>query len=77
MQLRARVVSGDYASEDEVIREALAALHTREEALEDWLRTDVAASYQDLKEHLETGWSLVEVRASFAAKTKPPEAQAA
>ena len=37
--VRAKVESGDYASESEVIREGLRALQARERALEAWLRT--------------------------------------
>lgn len=40
-----RVASGDYASESEVIREGLRALQEREAAVENWLRTEVAAAY--------------------------------
>jgi antitoxin ParD1/3/4 len=36
--VRAKVASGEYASESEVIREGLGALSARERALDDWLR---------------------------------------
>lgn len=44
-----RVSSGAYASESEVIREGLRALQEREEAVERWLRIEVAAAYDTHK----------------------------
>jgi len=41
--LRQRVRSGEYASESEVIREGLRALFARDQAIEAWLRDEVAA----------------------------------
>jgi putative addiction module CopG family antidote len=46
--VRAKVASGAYASESEVIREGLRALEARDEAVERWLRTEVVASYDIL-----------------------------
>jgi putative addiction module CopG family antidote len=43
--VKSRVASGDYVSESEVIREGLRALQERESAVEHWLRTEVAATY--------------------------------
>ena len=43
--LRERVRSGEYASESEVIREGLRALFARDQAVEAWLREEVAAAY--------------------------------
>ncbi len=47
--LKERVASGAYASESEVVRDGLRALFAREEAIEAWLRTEVAASYDELR----------------------------
>ncbi|GAB3810667.1 type II toxin-antitoxin system ParD family antitoxin [Tessaracoccus terricola] len=47
--LKARVASGAYASESEVIRDGLRALFAREEAVEAWLRAEVVASYDELR----------------------------
>ncbi|MBX5039426.1 type II toxin-antitoxin system ParD family antitoxin [Rhizobium lentis] len=44
-RVKQRVSNGDYASESEVIREGLRALQERENAVEHWLRTEVAATY--------------------------------
>lgn len=43
--VKQRVSNGDYVSESEVIREGLRALQERENAVEHWLRTEVAATY--------------------------------
>jgi putative addiction module CopG family antidote len=47
--VKARVASGDYVSESEVIREGLRALLERENAVEHWLRTEVAPTYDAYK----------------------------
>lgn len=47
--VRAKVASGEYASESEVIRDGLRALQARDQALEKWLRTEVAAAYDEAK----------------------------
>ena len=41
----ARVASGDYASGSEVVRAGLEALQDRDDAVERWLRDDVAPAY--------------------------------
>jgi antitoxin ParD1/3/4 len=47
--VRAKVASGEYATESEVIRDGLRALMARDEAVETWLRTEVAATHDALK----------------------------
>ena len=47
--VRAKVASGEYATESEVIRDGLRVLLARDRAVEDWLRKDVAAAYDKLK----------------------------
>lgn len=66
-QVKARVASGEYASESEVIREGLRALQARERALEHWLRTEVVKSYDEMKADPSRGHTLEDVRASLAA----------
>lgn len=64
--LKGRVISGAYASESEVIREGLRALFAREEAVEAWLRTEVAASYDELRANPSRAISSAEMRAHMA-----------
>jgi putative addiction module CopG family antidote len=47
--VRAKVASGEYATESEVIRDGLRALLGRDQAVEAWLRKEVAAAYDALK----------------------------
>ncbi|MEH7845165.1 type II toxin-antitoxin system ParD family antitoxin [Rhizobium laguerreae] len=62
------VSNGDYASESEVIREGLRALQERENAVEHWLQTEVAATYDAYKadptkaKPLDVVWKRLEAR---------------
>lgn len=49
--LRARVASGGYASESDVVREGLLALDAQDNRLEVWLRTDGVARYDASRSH--------------------------
>jgi len=66
--VKKRVSNGDYASESEVIREGLRALQERENAVEHWLRTEVAATYDSHKtdptraKSLDEAWKRLEER---------------
>ncbi|MFL6856320.1 MAG: type II toxin-antitoxin system ParD family antitoxin [Allosphingosinicella sp.] len=75
-QVRAKVVSGEYGSESDVIAEALRTLQDREQSVEQWLRTEVAAAYDALAADPSRGLSLEEVRASLAATHDRLEAAA-
>lgn len=66
--VKAKVASGEYASESEVIRDGLRALQARDNALEAWLRTEVAAAYDELKAHPERGLSVSAVRRHLKRK---------
>jgi antitoxin ParD1/3/4 len=66
-RVRARVSSGEYASESEVIRDGLRALTAREQAVEDWLSGDVVRAYDALKSDPERALSGADIRASLAA----------
>lgn len=66
--VKAKVASGEYASESEVIREGLRALQSRDRALEKWLRTEVVAAYDALEADPTSAVSLDDVRASLAAR---------
>lgn len=43
--VKAKVASGEYATESEVIRDGLRALAARDAAVETWLRDEVAATF--------------------------------
>jgi putative addiction module CopG family antidote len=45
--VKAKVASGEYASESEVIRDGLRTLQARDTALESWLRDEVIKSYDE------------------------------
>lgn len=47
--VRAKVASGEYATESEVIRDGLRTLLARDRAIEAWLRKDVATAFDKLK----------------------------
>ena len=64
--VRARVESGAYASESEVLREGLRALDARERAEEAWLRGDVAAAYDAMEADPSRARSVAEVRETLA-----------
>jgi putative addiction module CopG family antidote len=65
--VRAKVESGQYASESEVIRDGLRALQLHERALEAWLRERVAPTYDAMKADPSRAVSSEKVRASLAA----------
>ena len=45
--VKAKVASGEYATESEVIRDGLRALQARDAAIESWLQNSVAKSYDE------------------------------
>lgn len=65
--VRARVVSGEYASESEVVREGLRALAARDRAVDAWLRNQVAPAYDRLTADPEGALSVGEVRARLVS----------
>lgn len=65
-QVRAKVASGEYASESEVIRDGLRALQARDKAMEAWLRHDVAPAFDALAATPARARSASEVRAALA-----------
>jgi putative addiction module CopG family antidote len=66
--LRERVRSGEYASESEVIREGLRALFARDQAIEAWLRDEVAAAYDAVVADPARAVTAQRVRARLAAE---------
>jgi antitoxin ParD1/3/4 len=65
--IRAKVASGEYATESEVIREGLRALMVRDQAVEAWLRKEVAGAYDALKKSPSRAVSASKVRTRLAA----------
>jgi len=47
--IKSKVNAGEYATESEVIRDGVRALLARDHAIEHWLKTEVAAIYDELK----------------------------
>jgi putative addiction module CopG family antidote len=68
--VRAKVESGEYATESEVIRDGLRALDRHDRALEAWLQKDVAAAYDAIKADPSRARSAAQVRSSLAAARK-------
>jgi putative addiction module CopG family antidote len=66
--VRARVASGQYASESDVIQEGIEELIDRENPLPDWLRAEGAAAYDAWKAKPSEVSSVQEVRARFEAR---------
>lgn len=64
--LKERVSSGAYASESEVIRDGLRALFARDEAVESWLRSEVQASYEELRADPSRAVDAADIRAELA-----------
>ncbi len=60
--IHAKVVSGEYASESEVIREGLRALAAHDRAVDAWLRNQVAPAYDRMMADPEGALSADEVR---------------
>ena len=73
--VRAKVAGGQYATESEVIRDGLRALLARDQAVEIWLRNDVAATYDALKADPSMAVSSGRVRARLAAEYKKASAK--
>jgi antitoxin ParD1/3/4 len=72
--LDAKVKTGEYASVSEVVRASIRALQERDEAVEHWLRTEVAPVYDAMKADPSRGIAAKavfdEIRARHAARLK-------
>jgi antitoxin ParD1/3/4 len=65
--VKAKVASGEYATESEVIRDGLRTLQARDAAIESWLRDEVAKSYDEYAADAGTGIPATEVMARLRA----------
>ncbi|MGO9741518.1 MAG: type II toxin-antitoxin system ParD family antitoxin [Roseiarcus sp.] len=74
--VKAKVASGEYATESEVIRDGLRALQARDAALENWLRGEVAKSYDEFAADpsigIPAGEVLARIRASYLERSTKP-----
>lgn len=66
--VKAKVRSGEYASESEVIRDGLRALMARDRAVENWLYNQIGPAYDALKADPSRAVSVDQVRAHLAAE---------
>ncbi len=68
--IHAKVATGEYATESEVIRDGLRTLLARDRAMEDWLRGKVAPAYDALKADPSRVVSAEHVRATLSKEHK-------
>jgi putative addiction module CopG family antidote len=66
--IRAKVATGEYATESEVIRDGLRTLLARDRAVEGWLREQVAPAYDALKTDPSRAVSVDNVRTRLSAE---------
>ena len=66
--VKAKVRTGEYASESEVIRDGLRALIARDRAVENWLYSQVGPAYDALKMDPSRAVTSDQVRARLAAE---------
>lgn len=68
--IKAKVSTGEYATESEVIRDGLRVLMARDRAVENWLLEQVVTAYDALKADPTRAVSVKRVRARLAAEHK-------
>ncbi len=66
--VKAKVRTGEYATESEVIRDGLRALLARDRAVESWLHNQVGPAYDALKADPSRAITADQVRARLAAE---------
>ena len=66
--VKAKVRTGEYASESEVIRDGLRALMARDRAVESWLHQQVAPAHDALRADPSRAVTADQVRARLAAE---------
>ena len=73
--VRAKVDSGEYATESEVIRDGLRALMARDRAVEHWLREQVGPAYDALKADPSRAVTAKQIRARLALEHQKARAK--
>ena len=72
--VKAKVASGEYATESEVIRDGLRTLQARDAAVERWLQEEVAKSYDEHAAYPNTGIPadkiMARLRTSYQARNR-------
>lgn len=75
--VKAKVAAGEYASESEVIRDGLRSLLARDAALDNWLRGEVAKSYDEFASDPSIGVPASDImerlRASYKERLAKPK----
>ncbi len=66
--VKAKVLTGEYATESEVIRDGLRALLARDRAVENWLQNQVGPAFDALKADPSRAVTAEQVRARLAAE---------
>jgi putative addiction module CopG family antidote len=66
--VKAKVASGEYATESEVIRDGLRTLQARDLAVEKWLREEVAQTYDAHEAHPETAIPAADIMLRLRAR---------
>ena len=64
------VESGEYGSASEVVRAGIRALQQHDRAIEHWLRTEVAETYDRMQADPDRGIPLEDVMAEFRTRAK-------
>jgi antitoxin ParD1/3/4 len=69
--VKAKVASGEYATESEVIRDGLRTLAARDKAVESWLREQVVPAAIAMKTDPSRGIPIAKVREHLRTRRKP------
>jgi len=70
--VKAKVRTGEYATESEVIRDGLRTLLARDRAVESWLQSEVGPAYDALKADPSSAVTAQQMRARLAAERRAP-----
>ena len=68
--VKAKVATGEYATESEVIRDGLRVLMARDRVVESWLLEEVVPAYDALKADPSRAVTVTQIRARLAAEHK-------